>query len=178
MSKWSEFYHDRVTQSYADYFSRRYAHFLSVALTPYYTTCLEIGAGIGSTTRALAAWRGGGHGLYASDIDPEMLALMRRNLPTDATVIEHDARLPWHNKVELVHSHGLLEHYDNETIRQIIAAHRSAKLQVHYVPGQYGEPSFGDERLMCVQSWVNICNPDSIIVFNEGKDYALVFKGH
>ena len=177
MSKWSEFYQDRIQPSYARYFSERYAPFIHAVKMPYRATVLEIGAGIGSTTRALWSWRGGGAGLYASDNDPEMLALMRRNLSPDVFVVEHDARRPWHNKVDIVHSHGLLEHYDNETIRQIIEAHRTAKLQVHYVPGQYDEPSFGDERLMSVQSWVNICNPDQIIVFNGGKDYALIFEG-
>lgn len=48
--------------------------------------------------------------------------------------------------------------------------------QVHYVPGLYAEPSFGDERLMSVDAWWKICQPDQIITFNGGLDYALVFE--
>jgi hypothetical protein len=45
-------------------------------------------------------------------------------------------------------------------------------VQVHYVPGLYPAPTFGDERLMSVAEWWDICNPSQIITFNDGLDYA------
>lgn len=51
-----------------------------------------------------------------------------------------------------------------------------ARVQVHYVPGLYEKPTFGDERLLPVQAWWEIAKPDQIITFNGGLDYALVFE--
>jgi hypothetical protein len=76
----------------------------------------------------------------------------------------------------VVHSHGMLEHFDDHTIRDVIRAHSHARVQVHYVPGLYDEPTFGDERLMPAESWMDICAPNQIIKFNDGLDYALIFE--
>jgi len=40
---------------------------------------------------------------------------------------------------------------------------------VHYVPGEYDEPSFGDERLMSASQWREILKdyPVEVSQFNE-----------
>jgi hypothetical protein len=58
----------------------------------------------------------------------------------------------------------------------VIDNYRHAHTQVHYVPGLYDKPTFGDERLMSVDAWWKICKPSQIITFNDGLDYALVFE--
>jgi hypothetical protein len=44
------------------------------------------------------------------------------------------------------------------------------------VPGEkYKEPSFGDERLLSIEKWMDL-NPTDIIEFNEGFDLILYWK--
>lgn len=102
--------------------------------------------------------------------------LARRFHKSNVSVIALDARRVPTVFADVVHSHGMLEHFDDHTIRDVILAHSHARVQVHYVPGLYDEPTFGDERLLPAEAWMDICAPDRIVKFNGGLDYALIFE--
>lgn len=179
-SAWATFYEGRHGDDYLSYVKERYAPFISEISNRIQLgdTVLELGAGTGTITAAL-------HEQYAmhpvsfiaSDKDVDMRRILRRRLlKTKVSVIALDAkRVPTHY-ADVVHSHGMLEHFDDHTIRDVILAHSHARVQVHYVPGLYDEPTFGDERLLPAEAWMDICAPNQIIKFNDGLDYALIFE--
>lgn len=73
----------------------------------------------------------------------------------------------------IVVTHGVLEHFRNSGIEKIISTYNDDNVvfQAHYVPtDKYGTPSFGDERLLSVQEWVTLVQPDYYIVDNGGCD--------
>lgn len=73
----------------------------------------------------------------------------------------------------VVVTHGVLEHFLDADIQQIIQTYDNENIlfQAHYVPtSKYGEPSYGDERLMDIDSWVRLVAPDYYIVDNNGFD--------
>ena len=41
---------------------------------------------------------------------------------------------------------------------------------------KYEVPSRGNERLMTVGEWREICSPDHVIEFNDGHDIILIFN--
>jgi trans-aconitate methyltransferase len=180
-SAWASFYEGREGHGYLQYVKERYAPFISaIASRLQFKDCvLELGAGTGTITKALVMRRDVGFSearLCASDVDPAMVELAKERLAIEeeVSVFLKDALEP--SEADVVHSHGMLEHFDDITIRSVIEAHRHARVQVHYVPGEYDEPTFGDERLMPVKAWWDICQPDQIITFNGGLDYALIFE--
>lgn len=183
MSAWSEFYSTRAhTYSrYAEYAKIRYAPFITKILNRvvWNSSVAEIGCGMATITTIL---KGASPTLQyvATDLDREMLDIAKLHIPHGILLLEHDAIYPLGTniaKFDVVHSHGLLEHFANEPIQQIIHSHRDA-YQVHYVPGLYDKPSFGDERLLSVDQWKKICSPDEIHTFNDDLDYALIFHPH
>lgn len=178
MSAWKSFYEGREGHSYLEYVKERYQPFIR-AIYDRIRACdlvMEIGAGTGTITAALAPLPG--VDFVATDIDPAMVDIARKRLsPLDVPVWRRDAVNPISpTRAEVVHSHGMLEHFSDDDIRSIIDKYKCARVQVHYVPGMYGEPTFGDERLMPVQAWWDIAKPDQIITFNGGLDYALIFE--
>lgn len=188
MSPWSKFYSGRGGESYRQYVRDRYAPFIGAIADRigYDSHVLEIGAGTGTITSILADYNGHDNQRFcATDVDPEMVKATKCRLEAlglDAvSVFTEDAIGAQHpTQADIVHSHGMLEHFDDDTIRKVIENYREhAYHQVHYVPGLYPEPTFGDERLMPVDAWWRICKPvglSQIITFNEGLDYALVFE--
>ncbi|MBR1173924.1 class I SAM-dependent methyltransferase [Bradyrhizobium sp. KB893862 SZCCT0404] len=184
-SKWAEFYNGRTGPGYLAYVRERYRPFISAIASRIRPNdlVLEIGCGTGTITKALcdlAKVQGAPRSVVfaASDADPEMVQTTRARLWNDnAAVFALDCTNAKHfTEAEVVHSHGMLEHFDDHTIRQVIHNFRKARVQVHYVPGLYDAPTFGDERLMSVEQWEDICAPDQIITFNDGLDYALIFE--
>jgi trans-aconitate methyltransferase len=176
MSKWSDFYAKRVGDSYTKYARQRYAPHIEAiqSLIKPNMTVTEVGCGIGTITKCL--FSKGNIRYVATDLDPDMLSLAKRNLGTGVSVRRWSAFVPL--EADIIHGHGLLEHfYDNE-IERIIAAHaRKARCAVHYVPGAaYKSPSFGDERLLTAADWKRIAHPDKIIEFNDGYDYCLMWN--
>jgi SAM-dependent methyltransferase len=178
MSAWKNFYEGREGHSYLEYVKVRYRPYIKAIYDRIRCDDLvmELGAGTGTITAALAPIKE--VDFVATDIDPVMVDIARKRLaPLDVPVWARDAINGLHTaKAEVVHSHGMLEHFDDDTIRKVIDNYRHARVQVHYVPGLYEAPTFGDERLLPVQAWWDICKPDQIITFNDGLDYALVFE--
>lgn len=73
----------------------------------------------------------------------------------------------------VVVTHGVLEHFQDTDIQQIVQTYDNENVlfQAHYVPtSKYEAPSYGDERLMSVESWIQLVQPDYYIVDNEGLD--------
>ena len=180
-SAWASFYEGREGDGYLAYAKERYKRFIQEINFRIYSCDLvmEIGCGTGTITKALCDTRRLPTVVYmASDVDQQMVQIARKRLwKSNAAAFTLDAVNPSRLvKADMVHSHGMLEHFDDDTIRQVIHNFRHARVQVHYVPGLYDEPAFGDERLLSVEQWEDICAPDQIITFNDGLDYALVFE--
>jgi hypothetical protein len=82
-------------------------------------------------------------------------------------------------KTDIIITHGVLEHFSDEQVRHIVDRQsRESRIAMHYVPtNAYDNPSFGDERLLSVEQWCNLVNPDRITLFNNDHDLILVKKG-
>lgn len=73
----------------------------------------------------------------------------------------------------IVITHGVLEHFSDENIVKIISTYNNDNVlfQAHYVPtDKYEKKSFGDERLLSVESWISLVAPDYYIIDNGGRD--------
>lgn len=69
-------------------------------------------------------------------------------------------------------THGVLEHFSDHQIIDII---ERCSNSVHYVPlDKWITPSFGDERLLPYQYWIDLVTPKSYILFNDDKDLAFI----
>lgn len=184
MSPWAQFYAGREGASYLLYARERYKPFLDAIKSriKYGDVVLELGAGTGTITRALldvGRERMRKATFLATDIDPDQLATLSARFEGFENVIVSrlDATSGVPASADVAHSHGMLEHFDDETIRKVVDSYRDiAHTQVHYVPGLYPKPTFGDERLMPVERWWDIVKPSQIITFNDGLDYALVIE--
>ncbi|WP_368508108.1 class I SAM-dependent methyltransferase [Bradyrhizobium lupini] len=180
MSPWATFYEGRANASYLEYAKQRYRVFIDAICSRITAgdTVLELGAGTGTITAALEPIIELAT-LVATDIDPDQLATMSKRFEDTDILVQRLDATSGHavTSADVVHSHGMLEHFDDETIRKVIDSYRGiAHSQVHYVPGLYPKPTFGDERLMPVERWWDIVKPSQIITFNDGLDYALVIE--
>lgn len=180
MSPWAKFYTGRDNASYLAYAKERYRPFISAVASHILPGdfVLELGAGVGTITKALvdmASWPSD-IAFAATDTDKDQLERLARRFEGSHVLTSQLDAKALECCADVVHSHGMLEHFNDDDIRQVIDAHRDARAQVHYVPGLYERPTFGDERLMSVDQWWKICKPSEIITFNEGLDYALVFE--
>lgn len=170
MSKWSNFYAGRINSSYQDYFEQRYRPLLNMLIN--YNTVVEEGVGIGSISKFIRTF-----GIRTIGIDkcPEMVKLCQQNNP-GMSVYCNDI---FHNTVKagIVVTHGVIEHFSDEMINKLLYKYKSMdQKSVHYVPTNgYDKPSFGDERLLPVEYWVETFKPSKHIVFNDGKDLLLIF---
>lgn len=184
MSPWAKFYEGRTDVSYLLYARERYKPFINAIRDRiwYGDVVLELGAGTGTITRELVdaqRARDLKAVLLATDIDPDQLTTLNMRFEgfENVLVSRLDATSGVPAACDVVHSHGMLEHFDDDTIRKVIDSYRGmAHAQVHYVPGMYPKPTFGDERLMPVERWWDIVKPSQIITFNDGLDYALVIE--
>jgi SAM-dependent methyltransferase len=121
---------------------------------------LEVGAGTGVLAWPLAQ---GGIKVVSLDNDTEVLWMAGINcavLGADIELREGDAfHLPFEaDSFELAYSHGLLEHFSDEQIHQLLAEQfRVAPVVMACVPleGCKGI-AFGNERWMSVKGWEDI----------------------
>jgi len=190
---WYETYVDRMNDHYYKHIKTRYKPFidilasLCVAEDQWY---IELGCGASNITRALIERKTLRDAFELKkflviDSCDKMLDLSRHNLRQHMVhykLMDVFENLPTADQpvvgIEITYSHGLLEHYGDKEIQLLIQRYKIAsKYQVHYVPGEkYGEPSFGDERLLSVDAWNKICKPTEIVTFNNGYDYALIWR--
>lgn len=173
MSKWSQFYVTRINSSYQDYFEERYEPILKLLVNS--KTVIEEGVGIGSISKYLRK-----QNIRTVGVDkcPDMVKLCKRNNPgmdvfcadIFSTVIPGS----------VVVTHGVLEHFQDDKITKLLEKYeRMGQKSIHYVPTNgYDKPSFGDERLLSPQYWLDTFKPSNHILFNENKDLILIFNNH
>lgn len=183
MKSWYEIYSERMNEQYRAHVANKYSPFLLELQNIEAKTSLEIGCGAGTITRILRDMTGPYQQVNSRytliDSCPKMLGLAIENNPaSNCTFICDDIRKSSYHPVELVHSHGLLEHFDDNGIRRIV--HNSllaAPIQLHYVPSiEYKTPSRGDERLLHPDEWREILSPFrkvQVKTFNSGLDIIL-----
>ena len=177
MSQWSDYYKSRVGTSYAMYAEERYQPMIDELLAGS-GSFREEGCGIGTITKILNMNRPGIN-VIAFDNDPAMLRLARRNLKRFGTLLyNNDILAGFDLPVETIFSHGVLEHFTDRDILKILIRQRFlANKVVHYVPTDgYDNPSFGDERLMSINWWLDTWSPTRYEVFNDRKDLMMVWE--
>jgi site-specific DNA-adenine methylase len=188
---WFNFYKNRVNSSYLEYAEKRYKPMIDkiIELCPEnIPTLIEGGCGIGTISCILSKKLKNSQ-IFAFDISMEMLSLAETNIMNNdcsnvwthcLDILEHKSNNFYHKdrkKADVAFSHGVLEHFSDDEIRTIIFNQKQyAKNVVHYVPtSKYKVPSFGDERLLSMDEWIDITNPKQAILFNDNYDLLLVF---
>ncbi len=174
---WKEFYKNRINSSYQDYFNIRYKSFLDkiVEINPLH--CLEEGCGIGSISKYLFNNKINSAGF---DIDLDMVHISQANNEFNNNFYQDDilkpADLTIYRQSELQITHGVLEHFNDEDLLKIFSRYKKDNKQsIHYVPlDKYKVPSFGDERLLPYEYWIEISKCTEYQLFNDG--YDLWFK--
>jgi len=187
---WDAFYRAREGSAHSRRFAEKYEPFLRLlrAHAPRAADIAEFGCGTGIVSRTLLDGRSevrARHVLY--DNDSRMLANAKRRLrgarrggAIEFSLSDIRADLP-RRRFDLIHSHGVLEHFDGDEARLIVRNQLSRLKRggwlIQYVPSwKYVIPSFGDERLRSASDWTAICAPDRIVEFNDGFDFILVWR--
>ena len=178
MKPWIDIYKDRLNNQYYEYFKKQYAPFLE-QLRKYETfQNHEIGCGMGNSTRYLNSVINNNQ-YFCYDLCPEMLGLAMRNIESTNVFFNNmDLReFKTHSAFpNLIHSHGVLEHFSDNEILDILN-NNGSDIHVHYVPSdKWITPSRGDERLLSKEYWQDTFQPTKVIEFNEGKDLVLIWR--
>ena len=174
MSNWSKFYESRIGNEYFNYAIKQYENFIFFILNTGSKTFREEGCGIGTISRAIMN-SVGEKNVYLFDFDKDQVELTKRNLniskAKQGNIFEN------HGKIDCIFSHGVLEHFNDNQIFDILNRQKiEAKHVIHYVPtNSYSTPSFGDERLMPIEWWIKTFKPNSWYTFNNNKDLTLIW---
>jgi hypothetical protein len=172
MSKWSNYYAGRVGKSYSNFCEKKYLPFISEILS-WGKLFREEGCGIGTISKLLSI-----HHISPElmDYDNDILSLARWNTNLEK-IYRGDIRTHDSKRVDVIFSHGVLEHFSYEDMGRIIQRQKSLATKViHYVPtSEYKTKSFGDGVLRGTEWWQTKFNPIKFIPFNEGKDLILVW---
>ena len=171
MNNWSEYYRNRINTGYQEYFEKKYEPLFEMLRG--YKLVREEGIGIGSVSKCL---RKCGVRSYGFDLSPEMVRLWKDNNPGINCYVGDIFEFQ-RDRVEVVVTHGVLEHFSDEGIMTILNRYRmECQSSVHYVPIEgYKVPSFGDERLLPLEHWVDTFQPTKFKVI-DNKDLYLFFK--
>ena len=117
MSNWSRYYQSRIGEGYAKFVEKKYAPLLYELLQGNPGSYREEGCGIGTITKCLVKTSQAHH--VMTDLDNDQLALTRINVPKIITsqlnIVNGIAE-----KVDVIHSHGVLEHFEDTDIHQIL----------------------------------------------------------
>lgn len=180
---WGQFYADRFNPRYRSHIHRKYATYFEEIARLARGLVVEVGAGAGFASRAMLSYLEPSSSAILLENDPDQLRHLRYNTcDLWARVYACDVRNPqdWPVSVaSVVCGHGFLEHFDDDTIRELIWHQRAVATQavVHYVPtNRYITPSFGDERLLSARDWAQRHRPHHVVPFNDGYDLLLVWK--
>lgn len=163
---WHKFYSDRINSSYQDYFEQRYHPFLDVINQLKNSQgIIELGCGIGSVSKAV------GGKFQGFDISPEMVILANQNTGSENFRVGDIFEETWDVSTLKV-SHGVLEHFEDSQIQDICERCRNS---IHYVPlNRYETPSFGDERLLPYEYWLELATPITWMLFNDDHDLLFI----
>jgi cyclopropane fatty-acyl-phospholipid synthase-like methyltransferase len=177
MSEWSEYYKKRVGDSYPAHCKIKYKAFIDELHSLNHIS--EEGCGIATISKIVYHKSRKKH--TAFDLCPEQLNLARVNIGDRKIDLVQGSILNFQyvdNEPDIIFSHGVLEHFNDEDIKRIIHRQRfTAKKVVHYVPLEgWKTPSFGDERLLPLQYWIDLVKPTRTIEFNNGLDAVLVWE--
>lgn len=164
---WNQFYRERINSTYQVYFEYRYFPFLNAALHKSSGTILDAGCGIGSVSKYLKKYRKDTLGF---DNCPNMVELSKENVP-QGKFIQGDL-LTGPECTNFAITHGVLEHFTDEEIKGVLERYPNS---IHYVPlAGYEKPSFGDERLLPREYWVETFGLKEHETFNNGLDLYFV----
>lgn len=185
---WPEYYLDRVNNpQYQVNFYNRYKLFLReirsiLEAAPRRLVVREEGCGIGMVSKSLST---GEYTYWMSDSDEDMLKLceqntrgMKHRIITHSDILKPDICIADH----IVVTHGVLEHFKDDQIKAAInhwSNDPHVYAQCHYVPtDRYDKPSFGDERLLPANWWIDMLGECHAILDNGGRDlYLFRFNG-
>ena len=111
---WANFYKNRLNKEYFSYIQKHYKPFIEEIGKHLNSNSkvLEIGCGIGSITKALIRKYDGCFNI--SDKDIQMLELSKLN--TGIQGFAHNILNNMESKYDIIHSHGVLEHFSEEEI--------------------------------------------------------------
>ena len=163
---WYDFYAERINSTYQDYFEKQYEPFLDI-INQLKTDegILELGCGIGSVSKAI------GGKFKGIDSDPMMVMLANQNTNSTNFYQECIFQIDIPQTVLKV-THGVLEHFTDSQILDIV---ERCSNSVHYVPlDKWETPSFGDERLLPYQYWIDLVTPKAWMLFNDNKDLLFI----
>jgi len=181
MSAWSDYYLGRIGDRYPNYCRRRYQPLLRELVAAKGFTFREEGCGIGTISKILLQDKVCKK-LELCDNDRDILDLAYRNIThlglENTRLSLTDVVVSPHALVDVIFAHGVLEHFSDEEIQAILRRQIShCGKVVHYVPTNgYAEPSFGDERLLAPEYWVDKWSPTRHELFNDNKDLLLIWE--
>ena len=183
MPQWAEFYAGRMGSRYKQHVRRKYNPFIqaishagyAIAKHGHRPVFREEGAGIGTVTSVLHSCLSYRADLFMFDKDEEQAARASKNTGLFCDV---GCILESHSKVDVVHTHGVLEHFNDTDIKHIVQrqVHEASHAVIAYVPSaKYKEPSFGDERLLTLSEWRRLVQPTHAFDFNDNHDICLMW---
>lgn len=178
LTSWTSIYKDRINIGYEKYFRQQYHPFIDILKTYKYKEFMEIGCGSATTSKILMDDK---HidGCFLIDNDLNQLSLAKERLKNhdnvgifNADITNKSNRFSYHG---VIHSHGVLEHFNDDIIKRICKSIDKNINQIHYVPlDKWLIPSRGDERLLSKEHWINLLNPQQIVTFNNDKDAIII----
>lgn len=177
---WYDFYKNKCNESYYNYICVQYKDFINEIynnMKPFMNIG-EFGCGIGNITKVLMCVQPNNN-YTLIDNSNLILDLVEQHLDTLHINIDcWDILNKYPAKFDLIHSHGVLEHFEDYEIHKILENQKSiAPLLIHYVPSnKYEYKSFGDERLLSKEEWKEKFSPSEIIEFNDGYDLILKWR--
>lgn len=180
MKTWFEFYKDKCYDGYFQYVSKKYYPFIkevSKHIKPFMKIG-EFGCGMGNITKALMDYQPNAF-YHLIDNSNSMLDLAEKNIDTFNISIKcWDILSEYPLTFDVIHSHGVLEHFNDTEIKIIIENQLNiCDTLIHYVPSnKYNYKSFGDERLLTKEYWQYRFNPSEVIEFNDGYDLILIWR--
>lgn len=175
---WKDFYNSRINNPvYESYFKEQYRDFLHElkAYSKGRAYVVEVGCGTGLVSKLLRQ-----KDLFITDCSKEMLELTEHNFISKVNRKVYSILERPSFRGEVVHSHGVLEHFNPMQLKQIRRnLTQAGEVNIHYVPtAGYARKSFGNENLWSVEAWLDIIKPDRYIISNEGKDLTLIWKSN